>query len=338
MGLLELLTLIGQGHVPAPAVGAHNVDALLGQPQGGLGAHAGAGNQVLLGAPALVRAGVEQHDVAGLDGVVDLGQVVLDVLLGDLVAVGLVTEVQLHARADAPLQGNLVDGPGLLAAGNQILVLTGEVMPGSIQMGAGVGAHLNEVDGPALTLGEVGNGGAGEESGHLLGGIFMVTALDLGDLNRGIAGQIFFQQHGQVYDFHKRSLLLFYRIIKDYELDLRSRLYLLHFPCQLCFLAKIEYFQGPLKDLQKVQNLDVYSFVYADLFGASKILQISTAWQVCNLFSPCLKKIAHLRRRKQRFSVILHEFSIIFSKICAFCVNCPKNSQKTFLVTPTNLV
>ena len=69
-------------------------------------------------------------------------------------------------------------------------------------MGAGMGAHLHEVDGPAIAVRQIFHGRTGEILGHLLRRILVVAALNVGNLNLGIAGQVLFQQHGQIDDLH----------------------------------------------------------------------------------------------------------------------------------------
>ena len=68
-----------------------------------------------------------------------------------------------------------------------------------------MGADLQELNAPAVALGQISHGAALEEAGHLLGSILVVAVLDLGDLNRGIAGQSVFDGNGQVDDFHCKT-------------------------------------------------------------------------------------------------------------------------------------
>ena len=197
MVLFKLLPLEGQGHIPAPAVGAHHTHAALQQPHSGLIAHARARNQVLRLAPAVIGVGAQEDNIAGLEGVVDLLEVLLHILGGDLVSIGLVVEVHHHAVAHKPVQRHLVNGPGPLTA-----VHGGVIVVGGIHMGSGMGAHLQELDSPAVALRQILNGAALKEASHLLRGVLVVAILNLGNLDRGITGQSVFNGNRQVNDFH----------------------------------------------------------------------------------------------------------------------------------------
>src|SRR5262245_13719877 len=78
------------------------------------------------------------------------------------VAVREMTEVQLDAWLETPLQRNLVDGDGPPA-----LVHGGGEMPGGVQMRAVVRGDVDALDRPALAIRQVRGAQAREEGTHL---------------------------------------------------------------------------------------------------------------------------------------------------------------------------
>lgn len=55
-------------------------------------------------------------------------------------------------------------------------------------MGSGMGAHLQELDSPAVALRQILNSAALKEASHLLRSVLVVAILNLGNLDRGSLG------------------------------------------------------------------------------------------------------------------------------------------------------
>ena len=142
----------------------------------------------------LARAGVDQHDIAGLKAVVDARKGGLHLGRGDDMAIGHVAEIQLYPRANAPVQRDLVDGDGALAA-----VHRGVIVPGRIQMRAVVRGHLQPFRGRpgAITLLF---GGDAEHRLHLGRACGMVKIVDCGHQRRWVCRHIVFDRDREIND------------------------------------------------------------------------------------------------------------------------------------------
>src|SRR5712692_2440857 len=110
-------------------------------------------------------------------------------------AVGLVAEVELDARLEAPVERHLVDGDGALA-----LVHRRMEMIGRVEMGAVVGREIDVLDRPALAVRQVFLLEAGEEAGDLAGRILVLVILDLRPERRGIGDHVVLEIDGEIYE------------------------------------------------------------------------------------------------------------------------------------------
>jgi hypothetical protein len=166
---LELGAQVDERPVQAPRVGPDDLHAAVEQPQRPRPAQAAAGVDVLGRAPGVLGAGPQQHDVerferAALEGVLQVARL-------DLGAALEVAHVEPYARADEPVERQLVDrARGLAGAGR-------EVVPRRVDVRAGVRDRRDRVVAPALAVGEILDRAA-EDRRDELGGRRVVLALD----------------------------------------------------------------------------------------------------------------------------------------------------------------
>ena len=140
--------LQGERCVPAPGVNARDPDTVfLSQIERGFPAHADAAAQIFFGAVIFAGLGVHQNDVEGLKLIVDALEFGLHVVGLDDVAVGEMTEIELHPGAVEPVEGQLVDGLHPVP-----ILVVGMVVPGRIDMGAVMGGQGDDLPGPALPV------------------------------------------------------------------------------------------------------------------------------------------------------------------------------------------
>ena len=164
--------------VPRPAIGADDAHAALEQIHRRRQAHAATTVDVVILAVPAAGAGVDQHDVERGEAMADAGQLGLDFLGLDDMAVGFGAEVQLHAGVEAPFQRHLVDPQGGPAAWSQRLVLAREIVVRRVHMRAVMGR-----DGDALDRGVLALRQGRDRDAHVLRharcGIVVVHVLDL---------------------------------------------------------------------------------------------------------------------------------------------------------------
>ena len=145
-GLLVVAGHVGKGPVERVGVDADDAHPLFHQPEDPFAPQSRLA-KVLRAAQPGVGPGLQQHDLPGPKFVADPLQARLQVFHGDEAARGLVPHVQQHSRGEAPGKRHLIHGAGRAALAGAAIV------PGGIQMGAGVGDRFHALDGPALAAG-----------------------------------------------------------------------------------------------------------------------------------------------------------------------------------------
>ncbi len=184
---------VGEGRVPTPGVGAGQPHAVVEEIAGGLAAHAAAGVHVVRVTVAGTGGGVDHDDLERAQPVADAVQFGGDVVGGDHVAVGEVPEVEFDRRLQTPLQRDPVDrGSGTAAVHDRGIVV------GGVEMGAVVGGQVQAFDRPALPVGQVPRGGAGEEGEQVGGGVGVGVVFDLGKQAGRVGGDAGPQRYREV--------------------------------------------------------------------------------------------------------------------------------------------
>src|SRR6185312_16630118 len=85
---------VDEGRVPAPGIGAGEAHAALQKIERRIAAHAAAGGDVIRLAIGRAGAGIDDDDLERLQLMADARELVLDIRIGDNIAVGKIPEIE----------------------------------------------------------------------------------------------------------------------------------------------------------------------------------------------------------------------------------------------------